>query len=347
MAYGVNLVTNPGFETGTASGWTADIGTLQVRNYNVHSGTYSLGYNTATYQASQTIDISAHATDIDNGYVNAVLSVWHAFQGASEGDTWRIRLQYLDSGYGILAENDTGVVSTPNIAYTQMVDSRTVPSGTRYLKFILYGSEGGISNADVYYDDVSAILTKTFFTTTLTETITHSDVLSSVLLITKILTESISHIDTLLKNITLKLSETINHTDTMLRNIFKTITESITHTDTVQSILSIVKILTESISHADTLLRNITLNFTEAITHTDTFQSVSTFFKTLTEAITHSDTFNGVLTFLKVLTENIRHIDRLFLNGLLSIWTKRIKPTLTSWTNRTKPTTNWTKRTKP
>jgi len=158
MLFSANLLTNPGFETGTSSGWTTDVGSLQVRSYTVRTGSYSLGYGDNTYQASQVVDISAYATNIDAGLVTADLYTWKSFSGASEGDTWRVRLQYLNAANGVLAEYDSGVVSTPNTTYVQIQDIRVCPTNTRKLKIVLYGSEGGATNSDVYFDDCYAAI---------------------------------------------------------------------------------------------------------------------------------------------------------------------------------------------
>jgi len=154
MAYGSNLLTNPGFETGDGTGWTTS-GTATVRNYNVRSGTYSLGYGTANYTAYQAVDISAYATAIDAGNVNADILIYTAFSGASEGDSWRVRLQYLNSASAVIAEVDSGTITTPNTGYVLKEDIRVCPSGTRYLRIYLYGTEGGSTNTDVYFDDAS------------------------------------------------------------------------------------------------------------------------------------------------------------------------------------------------
>ncbi len=181
---------------------------------------------------------------------------------------------------------------------------------------------------------------------TMIENITHSDIFINLLILKKVLSENISHLDTLLRNIFIIKSENVTHTDMMNRGIFKTMIETVTHTDTFQNLLSLYLKLTDQIIHNDKLNWTAILKFKETITHSDLISSLLTIYKKLTETITHSDVFNGLLSIVVKLTETIRHLDHLFLNGLLSIWTKRIKP-ITSWLGRTKPTTNWTKRTRP
>lgn len=108
--------------------------------------------------------------------------------------------------------------------------------------------------------------------------------------ITKELTETITHTDTVLKTVSRTLTESMTLTATMIRSIVRTLTETITHTDTILKIKVQFKELTETLTHTDTIIRSIARTLVETITHTDTFTRTLVLFRTLTENLTHTDT---------------------------------------------------------
>lgn len=152
-----NLFENPGFETGNTTGWVIT-GTADVRTYSPISGTYSVGYGTDGYAIQQDEDVSAYSAEIDAGKKSVEVYIWSKNGGVSEGDKARIRIQYLNSSGGIIAEYDTGPFAVA--AAIKYRDARTIPSGTRKIRLWAQGTEGGTSyNADVYYDDAYLSLT--------------------------------------------------------------------------------------------------------------------------------------------------------------------------------------------
>ncbi|HEV2344191.1 MAG TPA: carbohydrate binding domain-containing protein [Actinocrinis sp.] len=67
-----NLLTNPGFETGSLSGWTCDAGTATVVSSPVHSGSYALSgtpTSSADAQCTQTVSVQANTSYTLSGYV--------------------------------------------------------------------------------------------------------------------------------------------------------------------------------------------------------------------------------------------------------------------------------------
>jgi hypothetical protein len=77
-----NLVTNPGFETGSLSPWTCDPGTAKVVTSPVHSGSYALAAtptSNLTAQCSQTVSVQPNTT--------YTLSAWVLGNYAYIGDT--------------------------------------------------------------------------------------------------------------------------------------------------------------------------------------------------------------------------------------------------------------------
>jgi hypothetical protein len=87
-ASATNLLVNPGFETGTLSGWTCDAGTATVVGSPVHSGSHALQSTPTSSddaQCTQTVAVSPNTTytfsgDVEGSYV---------YLGITGGnDTW-------------------------------------------------------------------------------------------------------------------------------------------------------------------------------------------------------------------------------------------------------------------
>jgi len=67
-----NLLSNPGFETGTLSGWTCDAGTASVVSSPVHSGSHALSgtpSSSADAQCVQTVSVQANTQYTLSGFV--------------------------------------------------------------------------------------------------------------------------------------------------------------------------------------------------------------------------------------------------------------------------------------
>src|SRR5258708_117430 len=83
-----NLLTTPGFESGSPSGWTCDSGTVTVTTSTVHSGSYALAAtptNSLTAQCTQTVAVSPSTTYTLSGYVDGA----YVYLGATGySSTW-------------------------------------------------------------------------------------------------------------------------------------------------------------------------------------------------------------------------------------------------------------------
>jgi chitinase len=83
-----NILSNPGFESGSLSGWTCDAGTASVVTSPVHSGTYALGATPTSSddaQCTQTVSVQPNTSYTLSGYVQGS----YVYLGITGGtDNW-------------------------------------------------------------------------------------------------------------------------------------------------------------------------------------------------------------------------------------------------------------------
>lgn len=125
---GGNLVTNPGFESGSLSGWSCDANDAVVST-PVHSGSHALQVTTtssATGECDQTITVQANHTYTLSAYVDGA----YAYIGVQNGtSTW-----------------------TSSTSYTQLSVAFTTGSSQTSITIYIHGWYG---QGNVYADDVS------------------------------------------------------------------------------------------------------------------------------------------------------------------------------------------------
>jgi hypothetical protein len=129
-AYAANLVTNPGFETGTLSGWSCTGGLGSVVTSPVHSGAYALAgaaNNSDNAQCTQTVSVQANTA--------YTLSAW------------------VRGNYVYLGVTGGASIWTPSAtSYTQLTTSFTTGSTQTSVQIYLHG---WYAQGTYYADDVS------------------------------------------------------------------------------------------------------------------------------------------------------------------------------------------------
>ncbi|HEY5712573.1 MAG TPA: hypothetical protein VIT38_11820 [Allosphingosinicella sp.] len=194
QAGAVNLILNPGAETGTAgslgsnvppAGWTIVSGHMSAVLYDPpgganlvadssYAGTDYFAGGTgnpggAPAVASQTIDLSAFAgqvpslADIDAGLVRANLSGWFGGRGA-ENDNMVFKVRFLSAGGQELGTAEIGgVLAAERGGQTILLPREaisTLPAGTRSIELILTANHATGPYIDAYADQLSLTLSK-------------------------------------------------------------------------------------------------------------------------------------------------------------------------------------------
>ncbi len=162
-----NLLKNPDAETGTAINWehtvrfyvTEEQYQVAARVYP-HAGKYffSMAQDSSSYgKASQDIDISAYDYTVDNGDGDFESGVWmqnESFNRESAEDSGKLTLEYMDASGVKLGEDATGEIYHKDGNYWKEEKIfKTVPKGTRTVRFILEGFCHSGSVVNSFFDD--------------------------------------------------------------------------------------------------------------------------------------------------------------------------------------------------
>jgi len=136
-------VVNPGAETGDMTGWTSELGGIEIRQSGYESSNYFSGGNYAESIVSQRIDLIAQGIDTDiidtasDAYV-FYLSAMTKVHNQSPTDQCFLGLRYLDASQTII---DTDMYSPAfnSITWQSRGIMQTVVSGTRYVDILMKG----------------------------------------------------------------------------------------------------------------------------------------------------------------------------------------------------------------
>jgi hypothetical protein len=168
LAAYVLVLTNPGAEASTATGWTNESGTLSIFNtasLAPHSGAYSFyAGNTASFQARQRLDLVAQTgltgTDLDSAVGWTKIRWWQSsFDGTDPGCAG---VRNVNGAGTQLTLATAGSAATPNSTgaggshpWYPRAFALALESGVRSVDAILKASRTGGTNNDCYYDDIA------------------------------------------------------------------------------------------------------------------------------------------------------------------------------------------------
>lgn len=160
-----NLLTNPGAETGSLSGWTAVGGSFSVNNgmfgpVDPHTGGFDF-FGLAS-DISQTVSVFTQgitAAMVNTGTLSAQLSFWE--QGVNLGSSSGFGLVVLEFFDGTTdLETATKTVDSHNGVWTEGEGTVLIPSGTTAIEYIM-GFETDPALGEVgatFIDDNSLII---------------------------------------------------------------------------------------------------------------------------------------------------------------------------------------------
>ena len=154
-----NLLQNIGAED-SVNFWTIEAGGLESLSSGQCAGTTPYAGNKyfgvgglciyAPFgSASQTIDVSAYSIEIDAGITAAKYGAYMADYNGS--DIPSVALQFLDSSSTLILATDT--TDSPQSTWTLVNEQMAIPSGTRFIKYIMMGERLGGSDNDSYIDE--------------------------------------------------------------------------------------------------------------------------------------------------------------------------------------------------
>ncbi len=165
-----NLLTNPGAETGSLSGWTAQgPGTPTVDNgsfdagINPHTGTYDFTGRTGSSDSlSQTVSLlgaGLTTSQINSGNLSADISFWE--QGLSQGtpsDDAYVTVSFLDGSMTVISSSSTPEVDSHNGTWQNYSNSYVIPVGTQYVTYSMDFVRHSGSDLDAFIDDNSLVI---------------------------------------------------------------------------------------------------------------------------------------------------------------------------------------------
>ena len=167
-----NLLTNPGAETGSISGWTVggtsnpsvDKGTFDV-GINPHTGSFDFyGHTGRTGTLSQIVSLigvqGITQADVNTGDLSAIVSFWEqGLNQATTSDDARIQLEFLGAGNADLGIVNTSTIDSHNGTWTQGTGSFLIPVGTQKIEYTMDFIRHVGTDNDSFIDDNSLVVT--------------------------------------------------------------------------------------------------------------------------------------------------------------------------------------------
>ena len=156
-----NLLENPGGEDGTQA-WEAmggpveSLGSGECDSGEAHTGTAFLAVGGVCEEgvdyaeARQTVDIGAWVDQADAGELTVRFGGWTASYSGS--DLAQLELRFQDEEGLEIGNSDT--LGEPSSAWSQLVGTELVPTGTRSIEFVLMGTRNAGQDCDAYFDDL-------------------------------------------------------------------------------------------------------------------------------------------------------------------------------------------------
>ncbi len=150
---GVNLLTNPGMETGDYTGWTASI-TAQTADHCTFSGlvmciggvategSYGVGFSYSPATLSQEIDLVAKG--YSTNYLDSspdINIIDHVIGYNNVSDYYRVKVELRNASHAVITSYNTGIL-TSNGSWATITNLFTgYSSGLRYIYFERYGDD--------------------------------------------------------------------------------------------------------------------------------------------------------------------------------------------------------------
>lgn len=168
-----NLLTNPGAESGSISGWTrggtsspfVDNGTWETdATITPHTGNYDFAGGTgATGSLNQTVSLAGISgisyEAIDLGNVTANIGFWEeSLSQTPTSDGAYITISFLNASSSTISSYSTSLITSTD-GWMEVTGTTAVPQGTRKITFSINYVRSAGNDVDAFVDDTTLKLT--------------------------------------------------------------------------------------------------------------------------------------------------------------------------------------------
>jgi hypothetical protein len=158
------LLINGGAETGDTTGWVSTgISAVVPDIYSQGFGSYVFtgGTGAVTQTLVQQIDLSGNSSEIDNGSIMSIFSIY--LQSRSAGNTTdiaKVDVTFRDGSHSAIGSYSfVDDINLELFDWNFYSDYRSVPVGTRSVEIFLTASRVGGLYSDAFFDEASFKLT--------------------------------------------------------------------------------------------------------------------------------------------------------------------------------------------